>query len=125
MKKVYVFSAIIAMLLLGVVVYNFGIKTSRIDPAFEQLLTMPGVKPNTQDSLQDLRCNSVEDVGYTVKRDRINIDYGTQSFYILKETINDDDIKQMLKIAKLTVTQAEDGTVTVKFKGKEVSQWAE
>lgn len=125
MKKGFILVVAIALIVSGIVFYKSGIVKADIDPALKQVLEMPGVKRGTTDAFGEIKCDTAEDVGYKLEDggEIIEINYGTQKFYIKRSTLKDQYIQDALKLLWLKIEETDSG-VTMKFKGKEVSEWA-
>lgn len=115
----------VAVILVGGCFYKFAISTKEVDPAMTSLLTMPGIKPGTKDALEEVCCNSADDVIYSVKGEKITIDYGKQRFYVLEHTLDNADMQAALKRLHLQINVDDSKHVTMKYKGAEVKECAE
>lgn len=123
MSKTKLLIACILMVVLGGLFYNMTIRDKTLDPNLKETLTMPGVKSGVTDSLGQLGIESTDDVKYQIKGKKMNFIYGNQRFYIKISTLEDPEMKKIIKQLRLKIENNGDGTYTVKYKGKEISEW--
>lgn len=125
MKRGAVLIVAIVLIISGIAFYNSGIVKSSIDPALKQVLDMPGVKRGTTDAFGEINCTTAKDVGFKLEDggDIIQINYGTQKFYIKRDTLDEEYVKDALKLLRLKI-ENKDSTISIKYKGEEVSEWA-
>lgn len=123
MSKTKLLIACILMVVLGGLFYNMTISDKTLDPNLKETLTMPGVKSGVTDSLGQLGIESTDDVKYQIKGKKMNFIYGNQRFYIKISTLEDPEMKKIIKQLRLKIENNGDGTYTVKYKGKEISEW--
>lgn len=126
MKKMAVLIACVMAVLIGVGFYTFTIGEKKVDPNLIATLDKPGVKPGVKDNIGELGINSPDDVKYQVTSKKIKFVYGKQRFYILRTTLEDPTMKKYLERLHLKIQEGDkDGTYKIKYKGKEITEWAD
>lgn len=107
---------LVSIIIGGIICAKVLIKP-QYDPSLDTILEMDGVKRMTKDVFDNLGINSPKDVGFTEDDKKINVTYGKQEFYIMKDTLNEDRMKEAMKLLKLEIKYDKDGNMLMYYKG--------